>query len=187
MKKKKQGKNSKRKKMVLITILIGILLALFISTIYNSMNVKSKKNNSGVEVMELKEFIDVSLNEVINKVNNKEDFVLYIGYPGCQACETYSPTLKRVQTQRDDETYYLNYKSVNKKDKNWKSLNDKIKIEQKLVVSIDGKETTIEDSIGNIILKYGYTPVTIIFEKGKCINAYIGSMGARKLETMLNN
>lgn len=180
-------KENDKKKRIFIVVSIVIILGIIISTIYNSTNIKNKKDGSGVEIMKLLDFIDVDLSEVVNKVKNEENFVLYVGYTGCQACESYSPVLKRVQTQRESATYYLDYKTINKKSKEWKTLTNKIDVEQKLTVSVDGEKVTIDDKIGNIMKKNGYTPVTIVFENGKCVNAHIGSMSSSELEKFLNN
>lgn len=180
-------KENDKKKRIFIVVSIVIILGIIISTIYNSTNIRNKKGGSGVETMKLQEFIDLDLNEVINKIKNVESFVLYVGYTGCQACESYSPVLKRVQTQRDSETYYLDYKSINKKSKDWKTLTSAINVEQKLTVSKDGEKVTIDDKIGNIMKKNGYTPVTVLFKNGKCVNAHIGSMSSNDLEKFLND
>ncbi len=189
MAKKKVKQNKKgndKRKIVLIIISIFIVLGILFSTIYNSININLKKDNNGVETLKLLDFIEVSLSDVVSKIENKEDFVLYIGYPGCQACESYSPVLKRVQSQKNKDTYYLNYKTINKKDKNWKSLTSEIDVKQKLTLSIDGKETIINDEIGNIMKEHGYTPVTVVFENGRCVDAYIGSMNSKNLMKFLN-
>lgn len=187
---KKQVKQNKedndKKKIILIVVSIIIVLSIIISTVYNSSNIKRKKDGSGVETMQLQEFININLSDVVSKINNGESFVLYVGYTGCQACESYSPILKRVQTQRNVETYYLDYKSIDKKSKNWNTLTSKIDIAQKLTISKDNEEKTIDDKIGHIMKKYGYTPVTVVFEKGTCVNAYVGSMSSSELENFLN-
>ena len=186
MKKRKSQKKDNNKKIVFIIVLILLILGILFSTIYNSININSKKDNNGVETLKLIDFIDVSLSDVVSKIENKEDFVLYIGYPGCQACESYSPVLKRVQSQKNKDTYYLNYKTINKKDKNWKRLTSEIDVKQKLTLAIDGKETIINDEIGNIMKEHGYTPVTVVFENGRCVDAYIGSMNSNNLMKFLN-
>ena len=184
---KKTIKTNKRdsKKIILICILIFIVIGVLASTIYNSSKIKNKGANKGVETMELKDFINVNLDEIIKMINAKKSFVLYVGYTGCQACEKYSPILKRVQSQNEVDTYYLNYKAIDKKSKNWKTLTNLIDIEQKITVSKDNENITIDDEIGNIMKKYGYTPVTVVFSNGKCINAHIGSMSSSEIESFL--
>ena len=135
--------------------------------------------------MELRDFIEIDVDKVVEKINNKETFLVYVGYPGCQACEKYNPILKRVQTQNDNDTFYLNYISINKKSKNWTKFTNSIDIKQKMTISEDEKEKTIDDTIGNIMKKYGYTPVTIYFINGKCLNAHIGTMSSTEIEKFL--
>lgn len=198
MAKKKTKKNSNNKKknittnkvgdskkIILICILILIVVGVLASTIYNSSKIKNKETNMGVETMELRDFIEVDLDEVMEMINAKKGFVLYVGYTGCQACEKYSPILKRVQSQNEVDTYYLDYKSIDKKSKEWKTLTNKIDVEQKLTISKDGEKVTIDDKIGNIMKEHGYTPVTIVFENGKCVNAHIGSMSSSQVTNFL--
>ena len=93
--KKKSNKNTIKtnkkdsKKIILICILILIVIGVLTSTIYNSSKVKNKEPNRGVEVMELRDFIEIDLGEVMKMINDKKGFVLYVGYTGCQACEKY--------------------------------------------------------------------------------------------------
>lgn len=190
MSKKKKTNNKKvktdYKKEILLTLLFFVISGVIISTIVNATNVNNKKNNnSGVDTMELREFIKIDLAKVVEKINNKDTFLLYIGYTGCQACENYNPVLKRVQSQNDSDTYYLDYKSIDKKSKNWKNLTKLINIKQRLTITIDNEKVKIDDKIGNIMKEYGYTPVTIYFIEGKCVNARIGSMSSSEIKEFL--
>lgn len=181
---KKAIKTSKRdsKKIILIWVLVFIVIGVLAATIYNINNIKKKTSNNGVEIMELREFIDVNVADVIKKINDKESFVLYVGYTGCQACESYNPILKRVQSQNNSDTYYLDYKSIDKSSKDWLYLTNKINVVQSFKVSEEEEIITVDDKIGNIMKDYGYTPVTIVFTKGECVNAYIGLMSSIELE-----
>lgn len=183
--KSKLVKKTDYKKEILILLTFFVIVGVIISTIVNSSNISDKKEQNGIETMELRDFIEIDIDNVIEKINNNETFVLYVGYPGCQACEKYNPILKRVQTQNENDTFYLDYKLINKKSKNWTKLTSSINIKQKLIISEDEKEKTIDDTIGNIMKKYGYTPVTIYFVDGKCVNAHIGSMSSSEIESFL--
>lgn len=179
------GKND-YKKDILILVAFFVVVGIVCSTIINSSIVKNKKKeNQNIEILDLKEFVDVDLAKIFNMINDKRSFVLYIGYKGCKACEDYSPILKRVQSQNGSDTYYLNYKSIDKKSKNWKKLTNMIDVEQKITISKDGENVRIDDKIGNIMYKYGYTPVTILFVNGECKNAHIGSMGTNEINSFL--
>ena len=192
-KKKKKNIKSKSKlvkkidykKEILILLTFFVIAGVIISTIVNSSNINNKKEQNGVEMMELRDFIEIDVDKVVEKINNKETFLVYVGYPGCQACEKYNPILKRVQTQNYNDTFYLNYITINKKSKNWTKFTNSIDIKQKMTISEDDKEKTIDDTIGNIMKKYGYTPVTIYFINGKCLNAHIGTMSSTEIEKFL--
>lgn len=183
--KKIESSRKDYKKIMLIIVLFILLGGIILSTFLNSRKIKNKNSNNGVETIELREFIEIDVDEAINKINNKETFVLYIGYSGCQACEKYNPILKRVQTQKDFITYYLDYKSINKNSNAWKKLIKAVDVKQSLTVSIDEKNEKIDDKVGNIMKKYGYTPVTIYFINGDCANAYIGSMSSSEISDFL--
>ena len=52
----------------------------------------------------------------------------------------------------------------------------------RMIVDLDGEEKSVDDKIGNIMRNYGYTPVTIYFIEGKCVNAKIGTMNTSNLK-----
>lgn len=173
-----------KKKLIGIIIIVITVCSVIGSTIYNNVKVKEKKANKGVDVLVLKEFIDTDLKEILKKISNNESFAVYVGYAGCQACTSYAPVLQRTQTENDLDTYYLNYKSVDKKSKDWKNFLKAIVVEQKLSVSIDGKDVTLDNKIGNILKDHGYTPVTLFFVKGKNTAGKIGQLTSDEINEL---
>lgn len=59
--------------------------------------------------------INTSSENLMNKVNNKESFILYIGYPECKYCRAFSETLKEFIKKDNAEVYYLNIDNINNK------------------------------------------------------------------------
>lgn len=80
----------KKKKIFFISITIITILLLAVLLIY--------KNNSNL--------VKLSYNEVIEKINNKEDFVLCVTAKECVHCQSYKPKLKKVANQHNITIYY---------------------------------------------------------------------------------
>lgn len=146
--------------------------------------VTNHKNNNNIDVENIVgSYDDINLDGLKSKIDNKEDFVLLIGFPGCQACEEYSPTFKRAQAMYEFKAYYMNINSVDNKSKTWKEIMKGITVKQKIAFSDD--DDTIEDTIGNIILERKYTPVTLIYSEGNCIEGNIGNLTPDQLDNLL--
>lgn len=113
----------KNKKNILIISLLAVILLFTIIITYGN------KSN----------LIELNYNEVLEKIENKEDFVLCISATDCVHCQDYKPKLKKISKEYDIKIYYIN------RDK----LNDKEYEEFKTKLSFDGG-----------------TPTTIFFKNG---------------------
>lgn len=51
--------------------------------------------------------IELNVDEVIEKVNNKETFVLCISQTTCSHCASYRPKLDKISKQYDIELFYI--------------------------------------------------------------------------------
>lgn len=112
------------KKIILLTT---IICAIILCTVYF---IFFYKNN----------FIKLSYNEVMNKLNNNETFVLCVSATECTHCQNYKPKLKKIANEYDVKIYYTDVDTFSDEDY------DKFKND----VSFDGA-----------------TPVTIFFKEGK--------------------
>lgn len=137
----------KNKTKYIITFIIAIiLLSLFILhgiNYFSNGNLKELKNK-----------------EVIEKIKNKEDFVLCVAQTTCSHCELYKPKLKKVANKHDIEIYYINVDKLTKEEK---------------------KE------FSKYIYTEG-TPVTIFFKKGEeetTANRIQGNASSKKIEDTL--
>ena len=54
-----------------------------------------------------KSYHELSYDEEMQKMEQKETFVLYIGSSNCSACEKFKPTLEQVITEYDLMVYYI--------------------------------------------------------------------------------
>ncbi|MGT2888109.1 thiol reductase thioredoxin [Streptococcus didelphis] len=56
---------------------------------------------------ELKSFKKISISDLQSKMNNEEEFYLYIGRGSCPHCRAFVPKLSEVVKQRNVTVYYL--------------------------------------------------------------------------------
>lgn len=115
------------KKKTIITTLIIVILIIIGLVIYFLSN---EKNN----------LIKLNYNELIEKVENKESFVLCISATECSHCQEYKPKLKKIANNYDIKIYYIDIDKMTDKDY------EKFKTR----FSFDGS-----------------TPITIFFKKGE--------------------
>lgn len=81
---------------ILIVIMLGGIL-LF-----------SNNKNSG-------ELIEVSFEEITDKVDNKDSFILVVSQSTCSHCATYKPKLMEITREYGINIYYINYDVEDKK------------------------------------------------------------------------
>lgn len=67
----------------------------------------SEKANSKAK-QELTSYKAIRLEEVVEKIQNKENFYLYVGRPTCHYCAKFSPILEEAITHTQVTVYYLN-------------------------------------------------------------------------------
>lgn len=84
------------KKNNIIKIIIAFILILLIITI-----LFKNDNNKG-------ELIELTYNNVIEKIDNEEDFILVISQSTCSHCATYKPKLINIAKNYNINIYYIN-------------------------------------------------------------------------------
>ena len=62
--------------------------------------------------------IELTVNEVIEKIENKESFVLCMSSTECTHCDSYKPKLKRVSKKYNLDTYYIDINLYSDKELN---------------------------------------------------------------------
>ena len=82
------------------------LIIIFISIIF-IMGCSSKNNH----------IIEINLDNLKEKIANKESFALYIGNENCSHCVSYKPTLESVLDEYNITIYHLDNSKLNKKEK----------------------------------------------------------------------
>ena len=63
-----------------------------------------------------KNMIELSLDEFMGKLANKESFVLYVLNDGCSACNSYMPTLESVIKEYNITIYHLDNSKLSSKE-----------------------------------------------------------------------
>lgn len=82
---------------IVLVVILGILLF-----------VNSKSSKYGL--------FELKYNDVIEKFNNKEDFVLVISQTTCEHCISYKPVLRSVSKKNKIKTYYIDVDLLNDKE-----------------------------------------------------------------------
>ena len=112
-----------------------VLLVLFVLLSLTACNKKFSKG----------EVVTAYADEVLEKLENKESFIVYVGYDDCQSCKEFKPILNQLIENYDITIYYL---------------------------PTDDKQT--EDQLNEIQYNYFYrmywTPTTYIVEDGEVIS-----------------
>lgn len=103
----------KNYKKITIGIIIVALIAIIIYGIYKLMPSKS--------------YTEISYSEYQEMINNKEDFILYIGSSQCSHCIEFKPTIEKVINDYDLDIKYINIYELSTKE--YEVLKNKTKIQ----------------------------------------------------------
>ena len=74
-----------------------VLLVLFVLLSLTACNKKFSKG----------EVVTAYADEVLEKLENKESFIVYVGYDDCQSCKEFKPILNQLIENYDITIYYL--------------------------------------------------------------------------------
>lgn len=90
-----------------IIIVLSIIIVLIIAIMY-FFGFFEKKNYC----------TEISLNQLEEKMNNKETFIIFFGSTTCSHCKDFQPTLNQVIKDYDVTIYYLNVHNLSKEENN---------------------------------------------------------------------
>ncbi len=65
-----------------------------------------------------KSYIEINYEEYKQKIENKEDFALYIGSTNCSHCQDFKPTLEKVINDYDLEIFYVDLSKLDQEQYN---------------------------------------------------------------------
>ena len=59
---------------------------------------------------------DISLNEVVDKIDNKDSFIQYIKQTDCEHCKSFTPNFISVLSQNNIKAYSLNISNLSEEE-----------------------------------------------------------------------
>ncbi len=110
-----------KKEKIILLVIIGCLLLLLIGG-----GIYKYNQNKYVK--------DLNLEEVKEKISNKDRFILYIKKDKCSACEAFSPKFKKVLAQYEIVVYSINLSKIDDDER------DKF---NELITGVDATPTVI--------------------------------------------
>lgn len=130
------------KKKTYLIILIILLILLFVSLGILYIRKKEEENTLVYEI---------NMQQLEEKINNKDTFILVMTQTGCVHCQSYLPTIKKVSREYGVTFYVLNRAKLSKEEYN--RLNDIANISgtPATIFIVDGEEkTTLNRLTGSI-------------------------------------
>lgn len=130
------------KKKTYLIILIILLILLFVSLGILYIRKKEEENTLVYEI---------NMQQLEEKINNKDTFILVMTQTGCVHCQSYLPTIKKVSREYGVTFYVLNRAKLSKEEYN--RLNDIANISgtPATIFIVDGEEKTALNRLtGNI-------------------------------------
>ncbi len=88
-------------------IIIGVIILIVLFGIILYFSLKPTKNN-------IKTIIG---SDLVEKLNQKETFILLVSQDGCSHCEEYKPILNRVLEENNKTAYEIEWKEIRNHDK----------------------------------------------------------------------
>lgn len=88
-------------------LILGILIIIFVGIIIGYF-IFNKNNN----------LIKLDYKDIVNKIDNKESFVLCVSRTTCSHCQSYKPKLQKVANKYNIKIYYTDIDTYNKDELN---------------------------------------------------------------------
>jgi len=105
-----------------------------------------------------------SFKDVSERIDNKEDFIVYVGFSACPWCRTVIPyVLESAEENKIDTIYYVNVREDNTRESD---LRGYYKLDEKNNVVVDIEADEYYHTVLNTLDDY-LTPYTLETEKGK--------------------
>lgn len=128
-----------KKTIIIISILILIIVGIVLVLILKNLNSRKYITN-------------ISYKELVEKMENNEDFVLYIGKEGCSACEEFNPKFTKIISKYKIKVYYLDLATYTDEELKYVTSNISFTGTPTVVFMIKGKDSLNSDTkiVGNI-------------------------------------
>ncbi len=79
--------------------------------------INAEKESRNIKEEEKKPFIEINMNNYLDKYQENERVVFFIGRDSCQYCQIVIPILQKISKEKDIDIYYLNTDSFTEEDK----------------------------------------------------------------------
>lgn len=130
------------KKKTYLIILIILLILLFVSLGVLYIRKKEEENTLVYEI---------NMQQLEEKINNKDTFILVMTQTGCVHCQSYLPTIKKVSREYGVTFYVLNRAKLSKEEYNRLNNIANISGTPSTIFIVDGEEkTTLNRLTGSI-------------------------------------
>ena len=171
---------------IAITVMVAInLLVSVIGNVSTKTSTTTSKTTTSEE--DSSNSYDVSMMDslTVDQVvdlfkNTKNTYVVYLGRSTCSACQSFLPTLQKMQSKYNYKTQYLDITTVDTSSSAYTTLIDKLSTEK--TINVNGTSKT--DKFGSF---YGYTPMVFIIKDGKFADGIVGAYSESSFETFLND
>ena len=121
------------KKKTYLIILIILLILLFVSLGVLYIRKKEEENTLVYEI---------NMQQLEEKINNKDTFILVMTQTGCVHCQSYLPTIKKVSREYGVTFYVLNRAKLSKEEYNRLKDIANISGTPSTIFIVDGEEKT---------------------------------------------
>ena len=195
--------NAIEQKLKNLTIIVAIgfivLLIAVIGLYFKGGNVTTREttdsnNNQTIsnENYDVSKFNEVDVDGALALFKDKGTHVLYIGRSDCEYCQQTVPILTLIQEELNYTTDYLAVE-MSTIDKDWSYWNQELadlakKFDKKTELNVsnsEGKTEKKEDTYGNFLLNYGYTPTVIVIKNGKMVDGFFGYKEADNIKSII--
>ncbi len=182
----KEEIETKLKNLTYITLVGFIVLIILVAGLYFKGSTTATGTNSGNNSSDSSydtsrlTLLDKNRTEALIKSKNTE--IVYIGRSGCGVCQNYLPKLNTVIDKLDIKVNYLSLDVSNWKTE-YEDIFDVLDIETTITDSSGEKH---EGTYGELLKKFGFTPITVIIKDGKMVDGFVGSRDTSYIEEFFN-
>lgn len=154
----KVNKHFKEYGVYYLVILLAVIIGFFIY--FNQHRPKDERI-----VVDRSMFVDIDVSRVNVGVDQKMDFILFLGKDGCKPTYDTVPSVQLSMSQYQYNVNYIDIEEIDYESEEYKKFLDNLDYE----VTVEGKTGRLSDFMGA-------TPMFIIFKEGKIVYANVGSM-----------
>ena len=102
-------------------VIQGVGVALIVLAV---LGIAFAVSNSTSKSTKAFEFVDITIDEYLEKMNSSEKSIIYVARPTCSWCQKQSPIVKSLGAQYNLTIYYLNTDNVTSDDEAYKKFQD---------------------------------------------------------------